>query len=345
MMANQLRALILAAGLGTRLQPFTEWLPKPLFPVAGVPLIDFAMHSVVTSGVRSVAVNTFHHSFLMSRHLSTVGSGGVPVHCLVEMQLAGTGGILRYLEGLWGDDDLLVITSDIITDLNIKEFWRNHRESGASVSVAAVEHSWPLVEWGGDVAVVDDSGFVEQYQIAPLSNAGSRIACTGAYILSPSARRFMPPEDVFEINSDLCVRASAERALNAYVADYEFFDFGTPERLVYGAGMLLTGELGLRAEEALRRHSPGELVEGEAIRDGARLQGPVYIGPGVALGKGCTVIGPTVLEAGVTVEADCLLSGSVVLPGARVRSGTVLASACLGETVPFMEWVERAWAD
>ena len=120
-----MKAMILAAGLGTRLLPFTTNTPKPLFPVAGRPLIDIIICSLQNAGCEAIIINTHHlykkiNSFLASQKYS------IPVFTRYEPFILGTGGAIKNVADFWDDRPFMVINSDILTDIDLLEVYNFH---------------------------------------------------------------------------------------------------------------------------------------------------------------------------------------------------------------------------
>ena len=110
-----MKAMILAAGLGSRLRPFTANTPKPLFPVAGRPLLDIIIRSLQNAGCEAIIINTHHlykkiDSFLSGRKYS------IPVFTRYEPLILGTGGAIKNVADFWDDQPFMVVNSDILTD-------------------------------------------------------------------------------------------------------------------------------------------------------------------------------------------------------------------------------------
>jgi NDP-sugar pyrophosphorylase family protein len=123
-----MKAMILAAGLGTRLFPFTESTPKPLFTISGRPLVDIIIHSLQSAGCKAVIINTHHlykniDSFLASQHYT------IPVYTLYEPVILGTAGAIKNAAYFWDTQPFMVINSDIVTDIDLRKVYDFHLSS------------------------------------------------------------------------------------------------------------------------------------------------------------------------------------------------------------------------
>jgi NDP-sugar pyrophosphorylase family protein len=138
--AGAARAMILAAGLGTRLRPLTDRTPKPLVEVDGVPLIAYGLRLLRHAGIRDVVVNLHH---LGEQVMSGLGDGsryGVRIHYSLERVLLDTGGGIRHARPLLDrlgapDTPIIVLNSDVISEIPVADVLRSHRDNGADVTL------------------------------------------------------------------------------------------------------------------------------------------------------------------------------------------------------------------
>ena len=129
------QAFVLGAGLGTRLRPLTDELPKPLLPIFQKPLITFALDHLIAAGVQRFVINTHH----LSTHLETLFAEGSyrdhPVQLVHEPDLLETGGGIKNAERWLGQEPFLVYSGDILTDLNINKLVEEHAHRGNDVTL------------------------------------------------------------------------------------------------------------------------------------------------------------------------------------------------------------------
>ncbi len=131
-----MKAFILAAGRGTRLQPLTDRLPKILVPVLGVPILDRLPAGLRRHGVTELALNTHHLAQAVEQHLSDHAfGGGAPIRIFHEPQLLGTGGALVNSAAFW-DQPLLLWNGDVLADLQVTALWNAHAALGAAATLA-----------------------------------------------------------------------------------------------------------------------------------------------------------------------------------------------------------------
>ena len=222
-------ALVLAAGFGTRLQPYTRHTPKPLFTLNGRPLLDIMIRRLIASGIHTVIVNTHHHHDQIAAFLERQTYSAAVV-TRREPEILGTGGAIRNTADIWQPDPLLVVNSDIVTNIDFEGFRRFHRGHGQPVSLVLC----------GDPAfnsvLVDDTDQVVGFQGAspsPDQDAPDRrcLTFTGIQIIDREILAYLPPRGFANSIDAFQAMLDAGRPIRAYRPQgLQWSDLGTPER-------------------------------------------------------------------------------------------------------------------
>ncbi len=134
-----MKALILAAGFGTRLRPFTHHTPKALAPVCNIPLIVYTLAFLKKNGVREVVINLHHLGHKIKKLLGNGKNLGLHITYSPEAKILGTGGGIKKASRFL-DENFLVINSDVITDFNLKAFIKQHKSRKPLATLALFEH-------------------------------------------------------------------------------------------------------------------------------------------------------------------------------------------------------------
>lgn len=266
-----MKTLVLAAGLGTRLRPLTDHIPKALAPVAGRPVIEHLLDRVGGD----VVVNLHHHGDQLRARL------GGRVAWSEEPELLGTAGALR---GARIDSDVMVLSGDGHHDVDLAALAARHRESGAAATITVKR----LADPSCCAQVELDGGLVTRFVEKPPEPL-SDLASIGLYCFTPAAIAHVPADRPSDNARDLIpALLAAGLPVAAYETDAFWSDIGTPEEL-------LAVNLALAAGRP-RVHA-GCVVEG-------RLDGACQVGPGARIGPGALVRDALVLPgAEVTAEA------------------------------------------
>jgi mannose-1-phosphate guanylyltransferase len=315
------RAMVLAAGLGTRLRPLTATLPKPLVPALGVPLLECTFDLLRRAGVRRVALNVHHLAARMAAAARELAQRAeLDLTVLEEPQILGTGGGVRGAASLLGGADaVVVVNGDTFLDpgLDLGAIVRSHLTSGAAATMLVRENpdpvAYPPVEADADLRVRRIAG----RPAAPGPPAGDRSAAplhpwlfAGVHVLAPRLLDLLEPGKPSDINRALYpeIIAGGERVLAAPFA-LAWADIGTPARLL-AANLELLDAPPPRLLELAAGHGL-ELIGG-SLRPSASAGGAVD--PSARVVR-------SVLAGAVTVEAGAVVEGSLVLPGARIGCG------------------------
>ncbi len=219
-----MKAMILAAGLGTRLRPLTLSRPKALIPVGNRPLIDWTIEYLQGHGIGRIIVNAHHYHVQIVRYLDRGRPFGTPMEVRVEPEILGTGGGIRNTADFWDDAPFVVINGDILTDINLSEAYRAHVESGA-LATLVLHHCAPFnqIQINASLRITD---------IADSTHPG-RLAFTGIHILNPEILDHLP-EGVFSSIVD-CYRALIRKGapLRAFISKGHYWcDVGTIQSYV-----------------------------------------------------------------------------------------------------------------
>lgn len=221
-----MKALILAAGLGTRLRPYTNHTPKPLFSIAGRPLLDIIIANLQKAGCESVIINT-HHLHLQIEAFVAERNYSLSVSTRYEPQILGTGGAIKNVADFWGHQPFIVINADIVADIDLAEVYRSHCrqhplatlvlcDDPAFNSVAVEQNKWII-------------GFRDRDQI-PEQPAERLLTFTGIQVLEPGVLDYIPENTAFSSIDAFKKILADEKKLQAYIARRgQWQDIGTPE--------------------------------------------------------------------------------------------------------------------
>ena len=285
---RRLRALVLAAGAGTRLRPLTDSLPKPLAPVGGRPVVARLLDRLSDLDLDAVALNLHHGAELIER---VVGQG--PVY-LREPWLRGTAGALAGAAGLLAGDDFLVASGDGVHDIDMRELVAVHRRTRAAATITAKRIDRPET---CAVVALDEDGFVTRFVEKPAAHElFSDLASIGVYCFAPEVLDLVPRDRPYDIAGELIpALLAAALPVAAWATDSWWSDIGTPADL-------LAANLRLAAETASQLGVLDSQIAPDAV-----ITPPVMIGP------------HSVVGAGARVERGLVLPGATVPAGRSVR--------------------------
>jgi mannose-1-phosphate guanylyltransferase len=220
-----MKAFLLAAGLGTRLRPITDTLPKCLVEIGGRPMLDIWLDALAAAGVEEVLVNTHHLAGLVQAHVAA-RSGPPMVRLFHEPVLLGSAGTLRAnRDFVAGEEAFLAVNADNLTDADLRMLVDAHRESGAVATISVFRAPEPSACGIVEVAGGRMAGFVEKP-----AHPTSDLANAGLYVFDPALLAEIPEPLPRDIGFDLLPRLVG-RAAVVPLGDAFFADIGTPAAL------------------------------------------------------------------------------------------------------------------
>jgi len=347
-----MKAMILAAGKGTRVRPLTYDVPKPMIPLLGKPVMAYLVEHLAKYGVNQIMVNV---SYLHEKIEEFFGEGhqfGVQIGYsfegytkddgeVVPEPIGSAGGMKKIQEfGGFFDETTIVLCGDALIDLDLGAALAEHKAKGAIASVITREVPWDKVSSYG-VVVTDADGRITQFQEKPSeADAKSNFISTGIYIFEPEAIDLIPSGVAFDIGAEL-FPLLAERGLPFYAQSrpFNWLDIGTMSDYWEVLQSVLTGEV-------KNMHVPGvEIRPGvwtglntSIDWNGTTIEGPVYIGSGVRIEAGVTITGPCWIGHGSHICEGAEIVRSVLFEYTRV-----LHDVTLQEMIVFKEYsVDRA---
>ncbi len=211
-----MEALILAAGLGTRLLPYTKILPKPLFTINQRPVLDLAIEKLVHCGCKKIFINT-HHCHEQIKVFAQQHRHSSIIQTMYEPQILDTGGSVANLRPFMNKKPFFVINADIVSDIDLKKVYEFHLASNAIATL--VLHDYPEF----NKIQIDKNGFIENFT----TSKGKGLAFTGIQVLSPDIHEHMLDQKIFS-SIDVYKTLCPDKKVKAYIPDQIFWkDIGT----------------------------------------------------------------------------------------------------------------------
>ncbi|MCP4749072.1 MAG: phosphotransferase [Desulfobacteraceae bacterium] len=219
--------MILAAGLGTRLEPYSKHTPKPLFTINRQPILQRIVEQLINSGFDSIMVNTHH----LNSRIETFLNGQnypIPVYSRFEPEILGTGGAIRNISDLWRSNCLFIINADICTDIDFCSVMRTHQVNDCPATMVMHHHPDFNNVWVDSQCNVVSFEPIEQTSIERIPNQWRRMAFTGIHIIDRSVLDFIPAHGYATIIDAYRRLLSAGKKINAFIVqDHYWQDIGT----------------------------------------------------------------------------------------------------------------------
>ena len=317
-----MKAMVLAAGLGTRLRPATDLVPKPLFPVLGVPAIEWALAGLRQAGVTAAVVNLHHLPEAVRQRLGDGRRLGVALTFNEEPEILGTGGGLSAMRGFFAGEDVFFLhNGDVFSDWDLQPVRRRHEVSGAGATLALAD---PPDMPQARLVEVGPTGDVVGIRGRPASREGPRYVFSGISVLTPALLDTLPRDGAScLVEKGLIPMMAAGRRVAAMLPGGLFCDIGTAERylaLQWEVFPRAPALFALRGLPPPREIAPGILATGTpSIAAGAVLEGPVMLCDGCRVEAGATVGPRAVLCPGAVATAGSVVRDAVVFEGVVAR--------------------------
>jgi len=340
-------AIVLVGGLGTRLRPLTINTPKPMLPVAGVPLLSHQLARAREAGVGHVVLATSYRTEVFEGYFGDGSAFGIELEYAVEETPLGTGGAIRNVSSRLrsqADEPVFIINGDVLSGHDLGAQLAQHREREADATLHLVEVA-DARAFG--CVPTDAAGRVTAF-LEKMPDPVSNQINAGTYVFRRKVIDEIPPDRVVSVERETFPRLLAADAYIAGFVDSSYWlDLGTPESYVRGSRDLVLGRVGSGALPG----PVGErlLLPGAAVAPDATVIGGATIGAGARVGARAIVDGSVLLDRAV-VEEDAIVRDSVVGARARVRAGSLLSGvvvgdgALVGERNELREGV-RIWCD
>jgi mannose-1-phosphate guanylyltransferase len=332
-----MKAMILAAGKGTRVRPITYTIPKPMIPILEKPVMEFLLELLRQHGFTEIMVNVSHLANEIENYFRDGQRFGVQIAYSFEGRITdgeligeaiGSAGGMRRIQDFqpFFDDTFVVLCGDALIDLDLTAAVKWHREKGAIATI--VTKSVPREEVSSyGVVVTDDSGRIQAFQEKPsVDEALSTTINTGIYIFEPEVLDYIPSGQVYDIGGDLFPQLVAKGApFYAIPMDFEWIDIGKVPDYWSAIRSVLLGEV-KNVSIPGRQVAPG-IYTGLNVAvnwDKIEIQGPVYIGGMTRIEDGARIIGPSMIGPNCWVCSGATVDNSVIFEYSRLGSGVRL---------------------
>ncbi len=313
-----MKAMVLAAGLGTRLRPLTYEITKPMVPVLDGPVMEHILDLLERHGFDEVIAN-LHYFPTRSASTSAIGSAtGSSRSCWDSRGV-------RACRDFFGGEPFLVISGDALTDIDLGALAARHAAAGGSRR--SPSRSRRTREYG--VVLHDDDGRITGFQEKPAPRTRSRIWATASSASSPGDLRLFPRAAVRRLGPG-CLPALLENDVPFHIHEIDEYwnDVGSLTELRQGTFDALGGELHLEIEGS--EVSPGvTLAGGTVLPSDANVEGPSGSAPSEARRRAAPD-GPIVIGDGARIGDGAQLRSSIVLPGTEIGAEAILIDAIAG---------------
>lgn len=346
-----MKAMILAAGKGTRVRPITYTIPKPLIPILQKPVMEFLLELLRQHGFDQVVVNVSHLAHEIEGYFRDGQRFGVEITYsfegrIIDGQLVGeamgSAGGMRKIQDFYPffDDTFVVLCGDALIDLDLSAAVKWHKEKGSVATIVTKPVPRERVSSYG-VVVTDESGRIKTFQEKPtVEEALSTNINTGIYIFEPEVLDYIPSGQEYDIGGDLFPKlVEMDAPFYAVSMDFQWVDIGKVPDYWHAVRGVLRGDI-KNVSIPGKEVAPGVYTGlNVAVNwDKVDVTGPVYIGGMTHIEDGAKIIGPSMIGPncwickGATVDNSVIFEYSRLGAGVRLVDKLVFGRYCVDKT-------------
>ncbi|MEY2836936.1 MAG: hypothetical protein RLZ46_318 [Actinomycetota bacterium] len=300
--------ILLVGGFGTRLKPLTNESPKPMLPVAGLPVTEHQILAAKKAGIHTLVLATSYLAEVFTPYFGDGSRWDMKILYAVEKEPLGTGGAIRNAAQLLGrDEEIVVFNGDVLSRHSIADQLAFHQQHKADVTLHLIKVD-DARAFG--CVPIDDEGRVTAF-LEKMENPVTNLINAGCYIFSPEVIDRIPLNTVVSVERETFPALVTEhRPIFGYHEQAYWLDVGTPAALFKGSRDLVVGDFHVMADCVIAPDA--KITGGTSI--GARCQ----IGAGATIDD-CIIGDDVTVGAGATLTRSFLAHGAVVAPGAIFR--------------------------
>lgn len=339
-----MKAVIMAGGFGTRIQPLTSSLPKPMIPLFNRPIMLHIVELLKKHDITDLVMLLYHQPDVIKKFFRDGSDFGVKITYVTPLQDMGTAGAVKAAEK-YLDERFLVISGDLLTDFNLKKVLDFHQDNKAKATITLTSVKDPL-QFG--VVVTDKQKRISQFLEKPgWGEVISDTINTGIYVLEPEILNYIPSSENFDFSQDLFPKMLANKdALFGYTAKGYWRDIGNTDSYREAYHDIFKGKINVRIDEPkqdfvgkdlrlgadINLEHPAGLEGTVVVGDNTQILGDVRIKDSV-IGSNCTV------EAGVKLNRCVIWDNSYVKRGAKITDSVICANVRVGQSAVLEEGV------
>lgn len=345
-----MKAVVMAGGFGTRIQPLTNSVPKPMLPILNRPMMQHIIEKLRDAGITEIVILLYFKPEVIRDYFKDGRDFGVNIHYVLPDDDYGTAGAVKFAAS-YLDESFIIVSGDLVTDFDLSEIIAFHKKKNAMLSITLTPVEDPL-QFG--VVIANQEGKIQRFLEKPSwGEVFSDTINTGIYILEPRVLNYIPEATNFDFGKDLFPLLMKERVdlWGCTVRGY-WRDVGNPESYRDVQKDLLFGKVALSFRGERRNVVGGTIYieEGASIDDSAQCDGIVVIGrntrveggtvlKNVILGDRCMVRRGSQLNEvtawnDVSIGENCTIKNSVICANNKIEKkvsierGTIMAENC-----------------
>ena len=317
-MSEKIKAMIMSAGVGSRLDPLTKYVPKPLVPVANKPVMDILFEKLISYGISDVICNTYYLAEkIIDRYKNN--SMGINFNYIKEETLSGTAGGVKKCQYFFDEGcPFVVLSADGLSNADIKKGIEVHKNSKAVATIGIKKIAKEEVPHFG-VVVTDNDGFITEFQEKPsINEAKSNFINTGIYIFDYKIFDYFPENTFYDFAKNVFPQLLKERTINTFEISEYWSDIGTLDQYKQSTQDLFNGLCTFAHKPIINNECGAYIAESSFIPANTEFKGNSTIGKNCTLGNNVTVENSIIWD-NVTIADNVIISNSVIASGCVIK--------------------------
>lgn len=314
------KAMIMAAGVGSRLEPLSGIVPKPLVPLANIPAMDIIIKHLSSFGIKDIIANTFYKAEDIQEHYRQ-NNNGLNLNFIKETQLSGTAGGVKKCQYFFDkNNEFIIMSGDGLTDLNINKAYESHMNSGAIATIIIKEvKKEETCKYG--IVVPDKNGYVESFQEKPsVEDAKSNLANTGIYIFNYEIFNFIPENTFYDFAKNVFPSILENKLkINTFKMEGYWSDIGSLDQYHQSNIDLLNHSIN-SYKPVVNKTLTGRYTKGSNVTMGAgcQIEGSCIIGNNCKIGSKTTLINSIIWD-NVTISDNLIIENAIILSDTIIK--------------------------
>lgn len=313
------KAMVMSAGMGSRLEPLTLSVPKPLIPVANKPVMDILFERLKSVNIADVICNTYYLADqIIDRYKSN--NIGINFNYIKEETLSGTAGGLKKCQKFFKEGEtFLVLSADGLTNADFEKGIASHIKSGAIATIGIKQIPHEEVSHFG-VVVTDENGFIKEFQEKPsIDEAKSNFINTGIYIFDYEIFKYIPENTFYDFAKNVFPDLLINSKINTFEISEYWTDIGTIAQYKQSTKDLFDGSCKFNHSDFIETDY-GNYVKGKTeIPDDTKFVGVSTVGNNCKIGKNVTII-DSIIWDDVVIADGCTIKNSIIASGSEILS-------------------------
>ena len=314
-----MKAMVLAAGFGKRLQPLTRTLPKPMFPVLGRPLLSHTFDLLQSAGIDDIAVNIHHLPNSIINYFEKENPPPFNLHFSTEEHILGTAGGIKKMQGFLEDGPFITINSDIITDIDLNKVINFHKNNNSKLTLVVRQDISP--EQYDSIEICENGRIVHFIGASSMNipENTTRVMFTGIQIMEPDIFARIPEGQFCGTTEDIFPQMIQDDVpIYGYLHEGYWKDMGNRESYLQVNTDALNKKIMLKEDSTYQSNNPSIIP-------------PALVGPNCCISKDSKIGPHSVIGPNCIIESGAVIENSILWGGVTVGAGTTIKRSVIAQ--------------